>query len=177
MMCSAYRLNKQGDNRQSCCTLFSNLEPISCSDCSNCSNCCFLTCIQISQETGKMVWYSHLSESCPQFVMIHTVKAFSRDDKRDRYLSEMPLFPCNPVNVGDLTSRSSYISKPSLDIWNFLVHIMLKSRMQDFKHEPTSMGDECNCLMASTFFATTLLGTEMRTDLFQSCGHCWVFQI
>ena len=55
-------------------------------------------------------------------------------------------------------SVSSSFSKPSLDIWKFLVHIMLKPSMQDFKHDLTSMGDEGNCLMVSTFFSTTLLG-------------------
>ena len=46
----------------------------------------------------------------------------------------------------------------SLDIWNFLVHVMLKPSMQDFKQDLTSMGDECDCPMLSTFFGTTLLG-------------------
>ena len=62
------------------------------------------------------------------------------------------------MNVGNLISGSFAFSKPSLDIWKFLIHIMLKSSMQDFKHDLTSMGDECNCLMVSTFFGTTLLG-------------------
>ena len=71
---------------------------------------------------------------------------------------EFPCFLNDPVNVGNLISGSSAFSKPSLDIWKFLVHIMLKPSMQDFKHDLTSMGDECNCLMVSTFFSTTLLG-------------------
>ena len=53
---------------------FSNLEPICCSV--STSNCCFLTCIQISQEAGQVVWYSHLLKNFPQFVVIHTVKEF-----------------------------------------------------------------------------------------------------
>ena len=53
---------------------FPNLEPV-CSMSS--SNCCFLTCIQISQEAGKVFWYSHLFKNFPQFVVIHTVKGFS----------------------------------------------------------------------------------------------------
>ena len=82
MMCSAYRLNKQGDGRQHV-VLFSlswtnQLFHI------QGSNCYFLTCIQVSQETGKLVWYSHLSKSSPQFVIIHTVKSFSIVDERDR---------------------------------------------------------------------------------------------
>ena len=54
---------------------FPDLERVSCS--MSGSNCCFLTCIQISQETGQVVWYSHLSKNFPQFVVIHTVKGFS----------------------------------------------------------------------------------------------------
>ena len=48
--------------------------------------------------------------------------------------------------------------KPCLDVWEFLVHVMLKPGMQDFKHDLTSMGDECSCPMVRTFFGTTLLG-------------------
>ena len=51
---------------------FSYLEPVCCSMSS--SNCCFLTCIQVSQEAGQVVWYSHLSQNFPQFIVIHTVK-------------------------------------------------------------------------------------------------------
>ena len=54
---------------------FPNLEPVHCS--MSGSNCCFLTCIQISQEAGQVVWYSHLLKNFPQFVVIHTVKGFS----------------------------------------------------------------------------------------------------
>ena len=57
-----------------------------------------------------------------------------------------------------MISVSSSFSKPSLDIWKFLVHIMLKPSIQDFKHDLTSMGDECSCQIISTFFSTTLLG-------------------
>ena len=60
--------------------------------------------------------------------------------------------------VGSLTSGSSAFSQPSLYVWKFLVHIMLKPSMQDFKHELTSMGDEYNCPMVSVFFGATLLG-------------------
>ena len=54
---------------------------------------------------------------------------------------------------------------------------MLKPSMQDFEYDFTNMVDECNCLMAWTLFSTAFLGNWMRTDIFQSCGHCWVFQI
>ena len=70
-------------------------------------------------------------------------------------------FPCylyNTANAGNLISSSSSFSKPSLDVWKFFVHIMLKPSTQDFKQDLTSMGDESNCPMISTFFGTTLLG-------------------
>ena len=75
-----YNLNKQGDNTiltQS----FPNLEPVCCSM-SSC-NCCFLICIQISQEAGKVVWYSRLFQNFPQFAVIHTVKGFGIVNKAE----------------------------------------------------------------------------------------------
>ena len=91
--------------------------------------------------------------------MIHTVKGFGIVDETeiDLFL-KFPSFLYDLVNGGNLISSSSSFSKPSLDIWKLLVHIMLKLSMQDFKHDLTSMGDECNCPMVSTFFSTTLLG-------------------
>ena len=55
-------------------TLLSQFEPVCCSMSS--SNCCFLTCKQVSQETGKVVWYSYLFKTFPQLIVIHTVKGF-----------------------------------------------------------------------------------------------------
>ena len=71
MLYSAYKLNKQGDNIQPWHTPFSYLEPVCCSMSS--SNCCVLTCIQFSQEAGQVVWYSHLFQNCPQFIVIYFV--------------------------------------------------------------------------------------------------------
>ena len=71
---------------------------------------------------------------------------------------EFPNFNYDPVNVGNLISGSSSSSKSRWDVWKFLVRITLKPSMQYFKHDLTSMGDECSCLMVSTFFSTTLLG-------------------
>ena len=78
-----------------------------------------------------MAWYSQLSKSFPQFVMIHTVKGFSVVDETevDVFL-EFPFFLYDPIDVGNLISGSSSFSKVSLDIWKFLVHIMLKPSMQ-----------------------------------------------
>ena len=68
-------------------------------------NCCFLTCIQISQEAGKVVWYSHLLENSPQFVVIHTVKGFDviSKVKVDVFLVFSSFFD-DPVDVGSLIS-------------------------------------------------------------------------
>ena len=111
---------------------FLNLEPISCSI--QGSNDGFLTHIQVSQETGKMVWHSHFFKSFPQFVMIHTFKGFSVVNKTE--VDVFLKFPCDPAYVGSLISGSSSFSKSSLDISKFLVHLMLNLGMQDFKHEP-----------------------------------------
>ena len=72
MVYSAYKLNKQGDNITASTYSFPNFESVHCS--MSCPNCCFLTCVQASQESGKVVWYSHFFYSFPQFVVIHTVK-------------------------------------------------------------------------------------------------------
>ena len=68
----------------------------------------------------------------------------------------------------NLISGSSSFSKSSLDIWKFLVCIVLKPSMQDFKHNLPSMGDECSCPMLSTFFVTTLLGNWDEDMTFSS---------
>ena len=130
------------------------------------SNCCFLTCVQVSQETGKVVSYSYFFKNFQQFVMIHTVKGFSVVDETEiGIFLKFSCFLYNPANVGNLISSSSCFSKPSLDIWKFMIHLILKPSMQDFKHDLTSMGDEYNCLTVSTFLVLPFLGTGMRTDL------------
>ena len=107
-----------------------------------------MTSTQVSQGTGKVVWYSHLFESFPQFVMIHTVKSFIvvNGTEVDVFL-EFPCFLYDPVYVGNLISVSSAFSMPSLDVWKFSVQIMLKPSMQDFEHNLTSMASEHNCLI------------------------------
>ena len=91
---------------------FSYLKPVCCSMSS--SNNCFLTCIQISQEAGQVVWYSHLSQNFPQFIVIHTVKVFSivNQAEIDVFL-ELSCFFHDPVDVGNLVSGSSAFPKTS----------------------------------------------------------------
>ena len=83
---------------------FLYLEPVWCSMAS--SNCFFLTCIQISQEAGQMIWYFHLFKNCPQFVVIHTVKGFRviNEAKIDGFL-EFSCFPHDPMNAGNLCAQ------------------------------------------------------------------------
>ena len=119
------------------------------------ANCCFLTCIQISQEAGKVVSYSHLFQNFPQFVVIHTVKDFGIVNKAevDVFL-EFSCFFYDPTEVGNLTSGSSAFSKFSLNLWKFLVHVQLKAGLENFENYFTSVWDECNCVAVLTFFGT-----------------------
>ena len=142
------------------------------------SNCCFLTWMQVSQEAGQMVWYFHLFQNFPRFVVIHTVKGFGIVNKAevDVFL-ELSCFFNDPVDVGNLISGPSVLSKSSLNIWKFTVHVLLKPGLENFKHYFTRVWDECNCAIVWAFFALPFLGIRMKTDLFQFCGHCWVFHI
>src|SRR5574340_22229 len=104
------------------------------------SNCCFLTCIQISQEAGQVVRYSHLFQNFSQFILIHTVKGFGIDNKAeiDVFL-ELSCFFNDSSDVGNLISGFSAFSKTSLNIWKFTVHILLKPGLENFEHYFTSM--------------------------------------
>ena len=123
------------------------------------SNCCFLTCIQVSQEAGQMVWYSHLFQNFPQFIVIHTIKGFGIVNKGeiDVFL-ELSCFFDDPADVGNLISSSSAFSKSSLNICKFTVHILLKPGLENFEHYFTSVWDECNYVVVWTFFGVAFLG-------------------
>ena len=121
------------------------------------SNCCVLTCIQISQEAGQVVWYSHLFQNFPQFVVIHTVKGFGTVNKAVDVFLELSCFINDPTDVGNLISGSSTFSKSSLNIWKFTVHVLLKPGLENFEHYFTSMWDECNCAVVWVFFGTAFL--------------------
>ena len=102
--------------------------------------CCFLTCIQVSQVIDKLVWYSHLFKNFPLFVVIHTVKGFSivHEAEVDYFWNPLAFF-CDPSDVGNLISDSSAFSKPSLYIWKFLVHVLLRASLKDIEHNLASM--------------------------------------
>ena len=150
---------------------FSYLEPVCCSMSS--SNCCFLTCIQISQEAGQVVWYSHLFQNFPQFIVIHKVKSFGIVNKAeiDVFL-ELSSFFDDPADVGNLISCSSTFSKTSLNIWKFTVHILLNLAWRILSI--TLLVCEMRSIVwwFEHSLALPFFGIGMKTDLFQSCGHC-----
>ena len=153
---SAYKLNKQGDNTQPWCMPFPIRKQVCCSMSS--SNCCFLTCIQISQEAGQVVWYSHLLKNFPQFVVIHTVKGFGIVNKAEvAAFLELTCFLDDPTDVGNLISGSSAFSKHSLNIWKFMVCVLLKPSSENFEHYFASVWDEYNGAVVWTFFGIAFL--------------------
>ena len=94
---------------------------------------CFFTSNEISQEAGQVVWYSHLLENFPQFVVIHTVKGFGMVNKAVDVFLEFSCILYDPTDVGNLISGSSAFSKSSLNIWMFMVHILLKPALENFE--------------------------------------------
>ena len=90
--------------------------------------------MQVSQEAGKMVWYSHLLKNFPQFVVIHIVKDFGIVNKAETdVFLDLSRFFDDPVDVGNLISGSSAFPKSSLNIWKFMVHVLLKSSLENFE--------------------------------------------
>ena len=102
------------------------------------SNCYFPTCIQASLEAGQVVWYSHLFQNFPQFIVIHTAEGFGIINKAeiDVFL-ELSCFFDDPADIGNLISGSSAFSKTSLNIWKFTVHVLLKAGLENFEHNFT----------------------------------------
>ena len=185
IMYSAYKLNAEWQYTGLVYS-FPNLEQVRCS--MSGSNCCFLTCIQVSQDEG--VRWSTIPISWRIFhslLWFTQSKGFSvvNEAKVDIFL-EFSCFLYEPINVGNLISGSSAFSKSSLNIWNFLVHILLKAGLENFERYFASMWNECNCVIIWTFFgigmkldslASQFFFIGVKTDLSQSSGHCWVFQL
>ena len=149
-MCSAYKLNKQGDNIQPWCTPFPILNQ-------SVVPCLILTVASwpAYRFLRRQVRWSGIPISWRifQFVVIHTVKGFRiiNESEVDVFLE----FSCSfddPMDVGSLISGSSAFSKSSLNIWKFSVHILLKSSLENYEHYFASVWDECNCAVVWTFF-------------------------
>ena len=155
---------------------FSYLEPVCCSMSS--FNCCFLTCIQLSQEAGQVVWYSHLLQNFPQFIVVHTVKGFGIVNKAeiDVFL-KLSCFFDDPADVGNLISGSSPFLKPA---WisgssQFMYCWSLACRILSI----TLLACEMSAIVwvVWAFFGIAFLWDWNENWPFQPCGHCWVFQI
>ena len=125
-----------------------------------------------------MVWYSHHFKNFPQFVVIHTVKSFHivNETEIDVFLG-FPCFFYDPVYVGNLIAGSAFYKSKSY-IWKLTVHILLKPTLKDFEHfallpcEMSTIVQKFEHSLTLSFF-----GIEMKTDIFQSCGHWCVLQI
>ena len=175
MMYSAYKLNKQGDNIHPWHTPFPiwNQSVVPCP---------FLTVASwpAYRFLKRQIRWSGIpmSQNFPQFIVVHTVKSFGIVNKAevDIFL-ELSCFFDDPVDVGNLISGSSAFSKTSLYIRWFTIHVLLKPGLKNFEHYFISVWDECNCAVVWAFFGIAVFGIGMKTNLFQSCGHCWVFQI
>ena len=135
---------------------FPDLEPV-CFSMSG-SNCCFLTCIQISQEAGQVVWHSHLFQIFPQFVVIHTVKSFGVVSKGevDVFSGTVLLFRWSN-RCWQFEPWFLAFSESSLNIWKLMVHMLLKPGLDNFEDYFASLWDEYNCEVVWAFFGISFL--------------------
>ena len=127
--------------------------------------------------------YSYIFKNCLVFLCLKEFPIVCCDPHSQRFISivseaegnvflELSCFLCDPADVGNLISASSAFSKSSLNIWKFSVHVLLKPSLENFQHYFATMWNECSCAVVWAFF-----GNGMKTDLFQSCGYCCVYQI
>ena len=126
--------------------------------------------------SNSCFWYSHLFKNFPQFIMIHSVKGFSVVNEADVFL-ELSCFFYDPTDVGNLISGSSAFSKSSSKFWSpwFTYCRSLAWRILSITLPACEMSAIVRQFEHS--LALPFFGTGMKTDLFQSCGHCWVFQV
>ena len=80
-----------------------------------------------------MVWYAHLFQNFPEFVVLHTIKGFGIVNKAEAFL-ELSCFFDDPTDVGNLISGSSEFSKPSLNTWKFIIHVLLKPGLENSEY-------------------------------------------
>ena len=110
--------------------------------------------------------------------MIQIVKVFSIVNEAEvNFFFKFPCFFYHLVDVGNLISGSSAFSKSSMYTWNFSVQVLLKPSLKGFEHYLANKWNKCNFLVVWTSFGITFLWYWNESWPFQSCGHCWVFQI
>ena len=81
-----------------------------------------------------------------------------------------------PAELFQILKDDAAFSKTSLYIWKFMVHVLLKPGLENFEHYFASVWDEYNCAVVWAFFGIAFFGIRMKTDIFESRGHCWIFQ-
>ena len=169
MMYSAYKLNKQGDNIQPWCTPFLiwNQSVVPCPVLTVASWPAYRFLKRQVRWSGIPISFRIF-----QFVVIHTVKDFGIINKAevDVFL-ELSCFFGDLMDVGNLISGSSAFSKSSLNIWKFIIHVLLKPGLENFEHYFARGWDECSYVVVWTLFlALHFFGIGMKPDLFQFCG-------
>ena len=156
MMHSAYKLNKHGDNIQPWHTSF----PIWNQSVFPCPVLTVASCPAYRFLRRQVRWSSYFYhfKNFPLFVVIHTVKDFGLVSKAevDVFL-EVSYFFSDPTDIGNLIPGSSTFSKSSLNIWKFMVHILLKPGLENFEHYFARVWDKCNCAWVWTFFGIAFL--------------------
>ena len=154
MIYSVYKLNKQGDNIQPWRTPFPiwNQSVVPCP-------VLFLPDLHTSFSRGRSggLVFPSLSEFSTGYWDPHNQRLWHSQWSRNRFFLEFSCFFYDPMDVGSLISGSPAFSKPSLSIWKFSIHILLKPSLEDFEHYFASMWNECNCVIVWTFFDIALL--------------------
>ena len=120
----------------------------------------------------EVVWYPHLFQNFPQFIVIYIVKGFGIVNKAVDAFLEVSYFFNDPMDVGNLISGSSAFSKSSLSMWKFSIYILLKPVLQNFEHYFTSVWNECNCVVVWAFFGIAFLHTYPGLKLLHGTRLC-----
>ena len=131
-------------------------------------NCCFLTCIKVSQEAGKVLWYSQLLKNFPVCCDQHIQRCWCSQWSRSRCFYAILRLYCDWTDAGNLISGSSIFSKSSLNILKFLVYILLKPGLENFEHFLASRWNECNCAVVWIFFGIAFLWNRNENWPFSS---------
>ena len=164
MVCSAYQLNKQGNSIQPWRTPFQignqSVVPCPVPAIASCSHTDFS-----GDRLGGLL--SHLFKTFPQFVVTHKVKGFGgvNEAEVDIFLEFSYSF-YDPTDVGNLIPGSSAFSKSSLNIWKFMVHVLLKPVLENFEHYFVNKWNECNCVVVWAFFGIAFLWHWSENRLF-----------
>ena len=131
-MCSAYKLNNQGDNIHILMYLFPSFEPVHFS--MSGSNGCFLISIQASKGQVRQSGIPNSLSICHSWVVIHTKALVSSVKQKQMFFLAFPCFFYDPMDMSILIFGTSVFSKSNLYIWKFSVHVLLEPNLKDFEH-------------------------------------------